>query len=382
MSLEEKVGQVFIIGFAGQDLSQGLEQTMKDIKPGGILVFKKNIKNLESIADLNRQAQILSFQNSQTPLFIAIDQEGGKVTRIQTQPGQPSPRALGTTKDQSLTWDLANEIGTILRALGFNMNLAPVLDVSPPNKKTFIGTRSFSGNVDEVSSLSLAFSRGMMAANVMPTAKHFPGTGSIEADPHLSLIKKKMTKQTLLKNHIYPYRRFAKLSADISIMVSHISYPDLDESGVPATFSKKILGEFLRKDLAFEGLIVTDDLLMAGAKIYKTSGDSAIAAFNAGADLLMFAWSKKEQKLAYCRFLEAVKSGEVTEERLNESLTRILHAKFAYFNKSDLEKKEFNPVALTNSKELQRIQDKIDSVQKVNEKTRMPASHPRDVTGL
>lgn len=381
MSLEEKVGQLFLIGFQGQDLSQGLEKTIEEIKPGGILVFKKNIKSPDAIAELNRKAQLASFKSSRTPLFVAIDQEGGRVTRIQTQPGQPSPQAIGITKDQTLAQDLALEIGTILRSLGFNMNLAPVLDVSPEGKKTFIGTRSFGGNVEVVSALSSAFSKGLMNANVMPTAKHFPGTGAVENDPHLSVVKKSMDRESLLNHHVKPYRSFAKLSTNTAIMISHVVYPEIDNSGLPATFSKSIMQDLLRRDLGFQGLIVTDDLLMAGAKVYKTSGESAEAAFNAGADLLMFAWSRKEQKVAHAYLIEAVKTGKITEERLNESVFRIMQAKSAYFHRDDVIPKKINVAAITNSKELRRINNRILNLRKSQlKKTRLPAPIPRAVS--
>lgn len=376
MSLEEKVGQLFILGFHGQDLSQGLKRTLRELKPGGIVVFKKNIGDLPKISELNRSAQMLSFQYSKTPLLIAVDQEGGIVTRIQMQPAQPSPQFVGKAKNSALTFSLGNEVGETLRKLGFNMNLAPVMDVVPANSKSFIGTRSFGSDPYLVSTLGVAFSQGLADAGVMPTAKHFPGSGDIVADPHLEKVIQTDEKNNFFNTHILPYKDFAEMSGVHAIMMSHVSYPELDSNGLPATFSRKIITNLLRTDLKFKGLVITDDLLMAGAKIHNTPGDSALAALRAGADLLMITWSRKSQTAAYQRVLKAFREKELTESRLNESLFRILLAKSSYFRKEDLINRKIQPTKIAKIPSVYRIQKRISVLvgESIREKGRKPAS--------
>ncbi len=327
MTLDEKIGQVFIFGFPGQDFSTDLNDTLKQLKPGALIVFSRNIKNIHQIAKLNYQIQMASITNTGIPLLLAVDQEGGTVTRIQVSPPVPSGLAIGMTNNNELSEQVGFVTGSILKILGFNMNLAPVLDLSDPNIDSFIGTRSFGNSPKLVSEITNSYSEGLIKAEILPTAKHFPGHGGISADSHKVTPVLNKSKADLFNTDLYPFSHFLPSLSNKAIMIAHLAYPEIDPTRSPATFSKTLTELFLRTTLNYNGLVITDDIEMAGAKIAGSPGDRAAQAFNAGSDLIMVAWSKKAQHQAFLGLKKAVESGQISKNRLNSSVRRILLAK-------------------------------------------------------
>jgi beta-N-acetylhexosaminidase len=332
LSLEQKVGQMFIFGFSGTKINKNLKTHLKTLQPGAVIVFGRNIKNLTQVSELNTELQKLALGYSNIPLFIAIDQEGGAVSRIKTSPGLPSAYTIGNTNDPALSFQAGKVTGQILSLLGFNMNLAPVLDVTDAQLQSFISSRSFSESPHKVSSMGLAFAQGLEESRVFPVAKHFPGHGPISLDTHRTTPHRQVSYQTLLNTDLVPFSQYA--SSDISggIMVAHISYPLIDASHLPATFSKHIITQVLTSEMKYKGLIMTDDIEMAGAAALAKIEDRAVAAVLAGNDLIMLAWSQDLQKRAFNAVIQAVKSGQIPMERIDESVNKILKFKSQYLS--------------------------------------------------
>lgn len=326
LTLDEKVGQLLFVGFQGEDLDQATAAHFQTIRPGAYILFGRNIESSLQVHRLNQKLQTISQEFSGVGALIALDQEGGAVSRVKTNPPLPSPRAIGKTKNPNLARAFGKEIGTIVRSLGFNMNLAPVLDVTEQNSWDFIGNRSFGTNSETVSTTGRAFAEGLLSAGVLPTAKHFPGAGGIKVDPHFSSPESSLTKEALLHGPISPFKNYADLFPS-AMMLSHVRYPLIDSANVPAGFSKIIANDIVRGYLNYQGLVVTDDLLMDGAKLYGKPGKAAVKAIKSGADLVMISWSKKDQLDVFSSIKSAVAAGEISVATLDAKVNRILKIK-------------------------------------------------------
>jgi beta-N-acetylhexosaminidase len=334
MPLEKKVGQLFILGFTGSEYEQSLKKQINTLHPGAIIIFGRNIKTLNQVKKLNEQAQKDSLKHSKVPLLIAVDQEGGKVIRIKTSPSLPSARTLALTDNEGLVQDAGYVTGQLLSSLGFNMNLAPVVDISNANFTDFLGNRSFSNQKEIVNKMSTSFSKGLIDAGILPTAKHFPGHGGVQTDSHLKTPYKQITLTELLFNDLAPYKEMQNNRIPFAIMASHISYPLIDPSKRPASFSPLLLQNVLRDGLGFKGILLTDDIQMGGAKMNKLSiGERAVQAILAGNDLIMVGWNYRVQKQAIRAVTQAVRSGRISQDRLEESLIRTFHYKQQFYKK-------------------------------------------------
>lgn len=327
LTLEQKVGQLFIFGFPGTTLSSELEKTIKTLKPGALLLFGRNITSLKQTAQLNAALQQSSLKHSHLPLFLAVDQEGGAVARIHTSPGLPNAYTIGGTNEPTLAFQAGKVTGQMLHALGFNMNLAPVLDITDEQLSSFVGARSFSESPRKISSMGVAFAQGLSEMKILPVAKHFPGHGPIAFDSHHMTPTRNTSYGELMASDLVPFMQFASANMDSGIMVAHIAFPNIDKSDLPATYSHKMISEILTEQLKYKGLVMTDDIEMAGASSFKRVEDRAVAAIRAGNDLVMVGWSPKLQKRAVNAVISAVKDGTISMERLNKSVKKILALK-------------------------------------------------------
>lgn len=329
LSLRQKVQQLFVIGFSGTQYNQGLEPRLKNGVPGGVIIFHRNIRQPTDLAQLTHLAQSESLKQTSLPMFVMMDQEGGQVSRLRTNPPPPSALALGESRDETLTRAVGFVVGRLLNVVGVNMNLAPVLDLSNPFAKSFIGNRSFGQSPQVVSQISQAFVDGMKQAGVLAVAKHFPGHGDTVGDSHKGAISKYSSKEEMLETDLLPFLRFARMNPLSAMMVAHVSYPKIDNSLLPATYSRPILNDLLREQLQYQGLVITDDLEMLGAAGVGNIEERAVRALEAGADLMMVAWSPNLQKRAISGVLNALKSGRISEERVNQSVRRIVRLKLS-----------------------------------------------------
>ncbi len=327
MSLDQKVGQLFLIGFPQQSVDSQLEAFVKKYKVSSFILFKRNISSLSQVAMMNSRLQNIALENTKTLPIIAVDQEGGQVARVPTRPPIPNAMSVGQTADPELAHSLGQETAKIIRTLGFNMNLAPVLDISSPESDSFIGLRSFGSDASKVTSIGVSLSKGLLDEAVIPTAKHFPGVGSIREDPHKKTVAYTASAETLYERDLKPFEEFSKLGPNTAIMLSHFSYPTLDATKNPATLSTKIIKEILRKKIGFSGLVITDDIQMKGLSEVSNPHEAGLKALKAGADIVMMTWSFKDQAKAIERVKQAVTSGEVSAAELNEKVSRILAVK-------------------------------------------------------
>lgn len=336
MSLDEKVGQLFIVGFPSTTVDKELQQFITNYKPGSFLIFKRNIQSVQQIQTLNNTLYKSTYKSTKLPPLIAIDQEGGAVSRLPIEPAQPNALALGQTQSPLLAEEMGYQTGLFLREVGFNMNLAPVLDVANPFATSFIGVRSFGSNPELVKEIGVAYSKGLLRSRVIPTAKHFPGTGDLKADPHTTVVKNNASISDLKKKDLIPFQGYSTLGNNIAVMLSHSIYPALDSSREPASFSSKISTDLLRDDLKYRGLVITDDLQMKGSKQLLRPEFAALKAIKAGADIVMLTWSFADQEKAIRTVKNAIHTGEISPAELQAKLHRILMVKaFANIYKKD-----------------------------------------------
>ena len=333
MTLEEKVSQLMMVGFEGKSVSAELRAEILARPPCGIVLMGYNVDTPTQVAQLcNTLQEIASQTKSQIPLFIATDQEGGPVNRLKNGFTKlPANNVLSSIESRKQAEELSRKAGEVtgteLSAVGVNMNLAPVLDVyTGPQDNNIMQRRSFGSDTELVSQFGTAYIQGLQSKGVIATAKHFPGHGGATQDSHFHLPTVNSTKEELRNVHLKPFEE-AIQRADVSaIMTAHIVYPAYDPAS-PATLSPKILTKLLRKEMNFQGVIITDDLKMKAIKEYFDIGSAAIMAIKAGADIVLPIVTIQEQQDVYNALLESAKSGGISEERLNESVRRILNLK-------------------------------------------------------
>lgn len=321
MDLDSTIGQLFFVGFDGTLPSRGLEQYLARLRPGGLIHFSRNIVDGPQVRNLN---QVLLAAVTPPPL-IAVDQEGGRVSRLRSiLPPLPPAASLARESDERLT-AYGGALGAALAALGFNADFAPVVDLSSQGAPSGIGDRSFGGEASEVVRCASAFVRGLGGAGIASFLKHFPGLGATVVDSHVSLPLCPRDEATLWERDLLPYRSCAREAA--GVMVGHAYYPALDpEAPIPASLSRRVVTRLLRERIGYEGLVVTDDLEM-GAVAGPDPGELAVKALLAGNDMVMFCNRPDAAIQAMGRVREAMTSGRLDTERIEGSIARILEAK-------------------------------------------------------
>ncbi|GAA1032015.1 glycoside hydrolase family 3 protein [Virgisporangium ochraceum] len=343
MTLEEKVGQLFVVEVYGQAADTvsannqrlyGVDtpaQVIDKYKPGGVIYFDArrgpdNVRDPRQIATLsNGLQQAAARQRIPVPLLISTDQEGGAVVFRLTAPAtsMPGNMALGAAGSTTAAKRSAEVIGTELAAVGINQNYAPVADVNVNPANPVIGVRSVGEDPALVSRIVSAQVDGYHAGGAAAVAKHFPGHGDTAVDSHFGLPEVTHTREQLEAIDLPPFRQAIRSGVD-TIMTAHVVLRSVDPSGAPATMSQPILTGLLRNELKYDGLIVTDALDMGGATATYPPNVAPVEAFKAGADQLVLA---PQMDVAYNAVLAAVRSGEISQKRLDESVVRILKLK-------------------------------------------------------
>ena len=337
MTIEEKVGQLIMVGFEGTQANDHITTHIRERLVGGIVLFSRNIQSPKQTAELTNELQRLAGTTAhQIPLFIGIDQEGGWVIRLREGATVlPGNMALGATGSTELA-ERAGEITAVeLAAVGVNLNFAPVMDVNNNLHNPVIGRRSFGESPELVSRLGTAYIRGLQRNGVLATAKHFPGHGDTTVDSHFDLPTVNHDLKRIHALELQPFR--AAIDADVAaIMTAHIIYPALDTDR-PATLSPTILTDLLRKELGFDGLLITDDMEMKAIDDRYQSDEAAVMAIEAGADIVMVLWTPAKQIEVFDALLSAVKSGRISQARLDQSVERILKSKRMAFDRRFVE---------------------------------------------
>lgn len=328
MSLEEKVGQLFQVGFQSKSIDREIKDLIENYHIGGVIYFTRNIENLEQTASLSKNLQELALDSGAgIPLFISVDQEGGKVRRIKDLTYFPANIEIGATGDKELSRKAAAVTAKELKGLGINVNLAPVLDVNNNPANPVIGERSFGADPILVAEMGVAYIKGLQAEGIIATAKHFPGHGDTAVDSHFDLPVINHSRERLDQVELYPFKKAIEAGVD-SIMVAHIYFSTIEsEAGIPATLSKAVLNDLLREDLNFEGVIITDDLEMGAITNFFGTAAGAVKTIEAGSDIVLISHSYDKQKQAIEAVIAAVENGRISEKRIEESLRRIIKLK-------------------------------------------------------
>lgn len=322
-----KLGHFFVIGFDGTHTTPALRSFIKEEGIGGVILFKRNIV---SKSQLRRLVGRLQEEAEDLPLFISIDQEGGRVQRLPESFGKfPSmadvAREVIAKDDPVLAYSAAEKIADVLRSLGFNLDFAPVLDVATNPFNPIIGDRSFGKEAEFVAELGVQFIQGLIDNGVCACGKHFPGHGDTDADSHLELPILNHTKKRFEACEWKPFRRAIEEGIP-ALMTSHLLVPCLDSKN-PVTVSKIVTNNILRNELGFNGVIFTDDLTMAGIEKVMPTSEAAVKSFKAGADIILICEDMDKQMSAVDALKRTVDSGEISQKRLDDSYQRIINLK-------------------------------------------------------
>jgi beta-N-acetylhexosaminidase len=337
MTMEEKVGQMLMPDFRtwkGQNVTEmnaEIAQLVKDYHLGGVILFRENTVTTEQTTRLVDAYQAAAEKYG---LLISIDQEGGIVTRLQMGTDFPGNMALGATRSEELTEKVGNAIGKELNALGINMNFGPVLDVNNNPNNPVIGVRSFGENPELVGNLGEAYIKGLQQSGTAATAKHFPGHGDTAVDSHLGIAEVPHDIDRLKKVELVPFQQAMDAGID-AIMTAHVTFPKIDntkaisqldgtEIAVPATLSQKVLTGLMREDMGYKGVIVTDAMNMKAVADHFGPVDAAIRAVKAGADIVLMPVGLEPVANG---LYEAIHSGDISIERIDQSVERILTLK-------------------------------------------------------
>ncbi|MDW0111105.1 beta-N-acetylhexosaminidase [Sporosarcina aquimarina] len=328
MTLDEKLGQLFIAGIDGTDINEASKQLIEQHKIGGVIFYANNVDTPDQTVQFVNSLKAAN-QGNPLPLFTSIDQEGGRVARLPKQVAKiPTGAAIGKTNDPDYAFNIGTALGKQLQQFGFNMDFAPVLDVNSNPNNPVIGDRSYSADPDVVSQLTIQTMKGIEKQHVIPVVKHFPGHGDTSVDSHLELPKVNKTLQQLEQLELIPFKSAIEADADV-IMVAHILLPQLDET-YPASMSEPIITSLLRKQLGYKGVIMTDDMTMKAITNHYGLADAAVHSIKAGSDVVLIAHDPAKTVAAIDALKAAVASNEITEQRIDESVLRIIQLKQKY----------------------------------------------------
>ena len=324
MSDADKVGQLMMIGIHGKSLNDDAKFMLNEYRVGGIILFDRNMESKDQVKTLITDINKAGKSAGLTPLFLGIDQEGGAVARMDDKLIKVPPAEEVGKEPVEQAAALAKEVGTELKELGFNINFAPVADLG------LTYGRSYSTNPDEVVRYASAVGKSYDEAGLWYSYKHFPGIGKTDVDLHADTSIVPVSKETLLSEDTKVFVDLIKQSKPntYTIMVSHAMYPQIDPNH-PSSLSKAIITDWLRKDMGYNGVVVTDDMDMGALAKHYTFGDMAVQSILAGSDILLVCHEYEHMQEAYNGLMKAVKDGRISKERLDESVKRILLMKMS-----------------------------------------------------
>ena len=339
MSLEDKVAQMFVV--FPESLVTGVscvtsageatESAINTMPVGGFIYLTNNLKSYEQVTEMLDNVQTYSINRTGLPMFLCVDEEGGAVTRVAesgimnvvTFDNMPEIGARNHVDEALL---MGQEIGHYLNELGFNVDFAPVADVITNQENKVVKNRSFGSDPVVVSNMAAAVAKGLKESGVLPTYKHFPGHGNTSADTHAGYAYSGKSLDELYLDELIPFQKGIEENVPF-IMMGHISLPNITGNDIPASISYKIVTELLRNDMNYDGIIITDALNMGAIKQQYSSSEAAIMAIEAGNDMLL---EPADFNSAYNGVITAVIEGRISEERINESVLRIIKAKLSF----------------------------------------------------
>ena len=330
MKLEHKIGQLLLIGLPGKQVDSETRELLTTIQPGGILLNGQNIETAQQVVELNSTIRSLL----EVPPIIAVDQEGGRVDRLKNvYSPMPSADLLRASGDASIAARLGEITAEALRTLGFNINLAPVLDIAVNDSAdNGLKGRYLGSGVAEVVRLAGAYLEGLQRGGVLGVGKHFPGLGAATVDSHSQLPTIDRSRDELTKAELSPYLElFSKINARLNaVLVGHAHYPAIDgPSPLPSSLSKNIVTGLLRDDLGFKGLVLTDDLEMGAITQTRELSEAAIIAIEVGQDMVMVADSSSPDRVinTWQAMVEAARTGRITKAHISRAFDHIARIK-------------------------------------------------------
>ncbi|MGI8882682.1 MAG: glycoside hydrolase family 3 protein [Pyrinomonadaceae bacterium] len=331
LPIEQKIGQLFFIGLPDTQIDATTRRLLEEISPGGVCLFARNIQELEQTRQLTDDIR----EKMPIKPFLSIDQEGGLVDRLRRiLTPMPAANSVKTVKDAE---NLAQITAIVLRILGFNMNFAPVVDIIDEKRSRYsngLYSRAFGQTAEESFELAEGYLLKLQENGCLGCLKHFPGLGASVIDSHEALPSVFVSESEFFDTDLFPYREFIKTDSVHAVMVAHAAYPqtDLQESDqngrlLPSSLSFNFVTKLLRQQLGFNGLVLTDDLEMGAILNNYGVGDACKLAIAAGEDMLSICANSENIREGYAAIRQAVSDGEISEERIDESLNRIFASK-------------------------------------------------------
>ena len=342
MSLEDKIGQMILAGISGTTMDANAKKLISQFHVGGIIFYKNNFETPAQTVQLVNQLK--AGNSSSLPLLLGVDQEGGSVTRL---PGGlvnfPPNKQIGQVNNPEFSYKVGTLLGQELKEFGLNLDFAPVLDINSNPNNPVIGDRSFGNNSEIVSKLGIQTMKGIQSQNVITTIKHFPGHGDTSVDSHLDLPIVNKSLKELKELELIPFERAINQGADV-VMVAHILLPQLDKTN-PGSMSKAVMTDLLRKQLGFTGVIITDDMTMGAITEHFDIGKASVESVKAGSDIILVGHDYNNVVKIISSLKTAVQNGEISEQRLNESIERIIQLKRKYsINDTKVENPNINEI--------------------------------------
>ena len=315
----QQIGQLLIVGFDGTEMSPRLRALLTRLQPAGVILFARNIVSGDQTSKLLKECQLCV----STPMFTCVDMEGGKVDRFRNVTG-PAPSAADVflTGNSKLYRKHGNRIGEACRALGFNTDFAPVVDLAFEASRNVMSSRAVSADPKEAISYARGFLAGLRSARVLGAIKHFPGLGEANLDTHLELPSVKKSWKRLWDADIAPYRALRRESA--FVLIGHAAYPDVTRDHRPASLSKKWITDTLRKKIGYKGLVVSDDLEMGGVLKAAPIEQAAVEHIRAGGDLCLICHIEENITRSYEALLRETESDAKFARRVKQSVAHVL----------------------------------------------------------
>ena len=322
LELRRQVGQLLIMGFEGTTMSQRLRVMLETFQPGGIILFKRNLEDAEQIHSLLSEAQ----KASAKPMFLCVDMEGGTVDRLREVIAPvPSVADVAAAASKKLFRKHGRLLGEEVRALGFNTDFAPVLDLRLEPSASVLGSRTVSPKPKQTIAYARSFLRGLSESNVIGCGKHFPGLGEANLDSHNELPVIDKPWKRLWKEDLVPYR---KLRRELPfVMVAHAAYPQVTGDKTPSSLSKKWMSGILRKKIGYRGLVITDDLDMGGVLAAAPIEDAAVETLRAGADMFLVCQKEESVRRAFEAVLKLAENDKKFAALVGERSKRVVDAK-------------------------------------------------------
>lgn len=335
MTLEEKVAQLFVV--MPEDLvnvgcvvaaGEQTENAIQEIPVGGLIYFSQNLESAAQVIEMLSNTQAYMKERIGVPAFLCIDEEGGTVRRISGTgkfdvPDIGDMSDIGASGKSEEAYETGKQIGSYLNELGFNVDFAPVADVLTHSENNVVKKRSFGSDPEVVSEMAIAFADGLAENDVLSTYKHFPGHGATAGDTHLGYAYTMKSLEELEKCELIPFKNCIEKDAKM-IMAAHISLPNVTQDNTPATLSKVIITDILRDKMGYDGIIITDAMNMGAVTEQYSSDKAAVKVIQAGADMILM---PQDFKRTYQGVLKAVENKEISTERIDESVARILRVK-------------------------------------------------------